>query len=426
VSTTKATTSREIEQDSTGWLESRERSVFLIAAAAVYLSVWLYTDGLSFPIYGDESQFWKLTVDFADDYPPSIEEIRTYPEPMTPLSFLMFGLLEHLFRGGIEIGRHLNFLTSFAMLCIVACYRGENRNSVLAAIGLASYPYFLPMGMHLYTDLPAAFFVLMAFRMPSRSWGRGLLLALAVATRQYMFVFPMGLVLDECYRAYRSGQYRQLTQCLPDAMAAISLIGWISFFGGLGPNAGLTQWPRHLESLGIFRPMLGLHFLSTMGIYFVLPEFVLYRGVNRGVDRWLDRSVDRSVERPVDRRVPWRDLLWSKKSLIIAGVLLAMYFIDPPIFVGGLKQGFFGRVADYLPIPLRMVVFFFFAWIAAVRFARINLPFWILTMQLIIVLNAFSAWEKYALPIVASFWMMKAMGKLEEEASGQDPVEAGG
>jgi len=398
VPTTLATNPTEKAADSTERSRALDRLAFVVGAAAIYLAAWFYTDGLSFPIYEDEAQFWKLTLDFARDWPPSIEEIRTYPEPMTPLSFLMFGFVEHLFGGGIAAGRLFNFLLSFAMLCVVAFYRGDDqrhkgtRQAVLAAVGLIVYPYFLPMGMHLYTDLPAAFFVLMAFRMPARSIARGLFLLLAVATRQYMFIFPVALLLDELHRAHRTGQHRQLALCLPDTIAAVSLIGWIFFFGGLGPDAGLTEWPRHLESLGILSPMLGLHCLSTIGIYFVLPEFVLFR------------------------RFGLVAQLQTRKSLVIAVVLIVFYFIDPPIF-GALKQGFFGRVADYLPVLPRMAVFFFFAWIACVRFARISLPFWILALQLVIVLNAYSAWEKYVLPVVAAFWLMKAMGNLDDEVA---------
>jgi hypothetical protein len=371
-------------------LSVRTRILFVIGIACVYAAVWIYTDGLSFPIYKDESQFWRETKSFADSWPPTLAQIRSYPEPMTPLSFLVWAFLEHEFEAGIAFGRHFNFCVSFVMLLMVGLHRGGSRDSVAAAVGLILFPYFIPMGTHLYTDILAAFFVLLAFRMPRFSIARAAFFVLAIATRQYMVAFPTALVLWEAYRSLRAGDRSWPRRVLPDLVAALSLLGWIAFFGGLGPEAGLVEWPRHMEHLGLVDPMLGLYFLTTVGIYFVAPEFVLYR-------RWSSA----------------RDLL-TRKSAIIALVLIVLFVFYPPIFQY-LKQGIFGRVCHYLPVPIRMAVFFFFAWIACVRFARISLPFWMLFMQLFIILNAWSAWEKYALPLLTAFWFLKAAGELDEE-----------
>ncbi|MFT5696419.1 MAG: hypothetical protein ACI9QQ_002399 [Myxococcota bacterium] len=371
------------------------RTRFVAVIIAVYGATWLYTRGLSFPIYNDEVQFWRLTSEFAANWPPSIAEIQNYKEPMTPLSFLVWSFFESLFSGGVQWVRHINFLASFGMLMLVGLHRGSSESTRLAALGLLAYPYFLPMGMHLYTDLPAALFVLLAFRMPKHSLARAGYLTLAVATRQYMVVFPLALVADEIITALRSKNFAPLRKSLPNAVAAATLLGWVFFFGGLGPDAGLTEWPRHIDNIGVFEPMLGIHFLTTMGIYFVVPEFVLFR-------RW--HFVTEFL---------------TKKSLVIAAVLLLFYLIDPPIF-GELKQGITGRAAEVLPVPLRMIVFFVLGWATCIRFARIDLAFWVLVMQLLIVLNAFSAWEKYALPVLAVFWFMKATGELDTPEQERD------
>jgi hypothetical protein len=367
----------------------RTRILFVMGIVFVYAAVWVYTGALSFPIYADENQFWRQTKFFADAWPPTLDQIRDYPEPMTPLSFLIWGFQEHVFEAGITWGRHFNFCVSFVMLLLIGLHRGGSRESVLAAVGLIAFPYFIPMGMHLYTDILAAFFVLLGFRMPGHSLARSAFFVLAIATRQYMVAFPAALVVWEVYRSVRIHDHGWWRRALPDFVAAASLLGWIAFFGGLGPEAGLISWPRHTEHLGIVDPMLGLYFFTTVGIYFVAPEFLLYR-------RW--NSV--------------RDLV-GRKSVIIALVLIVLFVFFPPIF-GHLKQGLFGRACHYLPVPIRMTVFFFFAWLACVRFSRISLPFWLLLAQVLIILNAWSAWEKYALPLLAVFWFLKVTGEIDE------------
>ena len=388
--------------DNTGGLTSPMiRIVFVVCTVAIFLAVWLYTDGLDFPISKDEQHFWAATQTFAANWPPDVEQLRSYKEPMTPVSFLIWASLERATGSGISAGRSFNLVLCFVVLLIVGLRRDRTRAAVLSGVGLFLYPYFLLMGMHLYTDIVSTFFVILAFCLPKRSWPRALMFILAVSTRQYMVAFPAALIADELLRSWRRGEAGGLKRILPDAAAVVSVMLWFAFYGGLGPKPGLEMWPRHVEGLRGITPELGLYFLTTMGVYFVLPEFVLFR-------RW-ERA---------------RELL-TMKSTVIAGALLALFVLFTPIFEG-LPQGFFGRLCDLLPPPLRICIFFLFAWVAAVRFARISLSFWMVYLQLAIILTAWSAWEKYALPVVAVLWLLKAGGELDEEEGDASPPLAGG
>ena len=60
-----------------------------------YGTVLAYTGGLSFLSFEpqkDEIHFWKTTEDyFLTSFPPSAETLRSYPELITPLSYIIWG-----------------------------------------------------------------------------------------------------------------------------------------------------------------------------------------------------------------------------------------------------------------------------------------------------------------------------------------------
>jgi hypothetical protein len=230
--------------------------------------------------------------------------------------------------------------------------------------------------------------VLLAFLMPSASASRTLFFMLAIATRQYMVTFPMALVAHELWQAFR--ERRRPRYLIPDSAAALSLVVWIYLFGGLGPDTGLQAWPRHAGALGVMDPMLGLYTLTTVAVYFVVPETLLFRSF------------------------VWLRQLWTRRSAVIALGLLALFLFDPPIF-SALKQGPVGRIGDLVPVPLRMAVFYALAWLTCVRFSGMGLATWLILTHILLILNTWSAWEKYLLPMLVVLWFLKARGELDRE-----------
>ena len=113
----------------------RARAAILVGIAAVYLATFLIMDGLRFEPRLDEEHFWKTTEEhFVVSFPPSVDSLRSYPEIITPVSYIIWGQLHRLTSDGIFAGRILNFLLSVAMISLLAFSRrptslaGPHRN----------------------------------------------------------------------------------------------------------------------------------------------------------------------------------------------------------------------------------------------------------------------------------------------------------
>ena len=215
---------------------------FALGLAAVLLTAFLVADGLRFEPVKDEVHFLDTSRALTESFPPSLEALRTYEEVITPLAFLWWGLLDRLTGDAAFAGRLANLLLLGAIVCGVALRRGRpTPPRVLAAVGVLLFPYFLPLGVHLYTDIPAFFLAFLGVRAHLR--GHPLLAAalcvLAIATRQYMVAVPVALAAWEWSRGLR-GESGSWLPGAAAALAAASLLGWFAFFGGLAPPAGIV------------------------------------------------------------------------------------------------------------------------------------------------------------------------------------------
>jgi hypothetical protein len=262
----------------------------------------------------------------------------------------------------------------------------------LAALGLVLYPYFVPLSIMLYTDVVAALFVVLGLwcYVHDRLGRSALCFVLGVSTRQYMVVYPTAVAVFALVSGWRIGQ-PDVRRILFPLAAGLSLLAWIWFFGGLAPPTGLEKWPRHQISLTQLPASYILYFLTCIGAYFAVPEFVLFRR--------------------------WRHLreLVTPKSGMIAAVLLLLFFFFPPIFAEG-KAGAFHRMTFFvLPNPvLRVSFFYLLAWFACVRFSRPDLGFWIILFQAVVMITSFEAWEKYNYSVLAAVWFLRAVHPLGE------------
>ena len=78
----------------------------LAGLATVYIVVLLLMDGFRFETRLDEIHFWKTTEShFVGPFPPSADSLRSYPEIITPLSYIIWGQLHRLTSDGIFAGR---------------------------------------------------------------------------------------------------------------------------------------------------------------------------------------------------------------------------------------------------------------------------------------------------------------------------------
>jgi len=382
------------------WGISRERVFFIIAMLLLYAALYYAMDRLCFEIRKDELHFWPTSVRFSERLIPSLDLLRSYTELSTPLPFLAFGLLEHLFHAGIWAGRLLNLLLSLVVVCIVGMPHSRSfLRPIAAALGLFLFPYYVGVSVHLYTDIIATFFILLAVDryLAGKHWISALCSVCAIASRQYMVAFPASIALYELSRRRPPGMTPRAEWVAPLA-ASLSLIGWIIVFGGLAPPAAVQgQTLTSAAALRLF-PAHALYFLSTVGAYFVLLEAVLF---------------------PLDARLAFRV---SKRYGVIGVVLAGLFLIFPPLQNVSYSiptMGLLDKAArTVLSDPPRMVLFYLLALAACFRFARHGLGAAFVYCNAAVMLKAVVGWDKYALPLVAVLWYLKARGILEPSGSG--------
>ena len=377
---------------------ARRQALLLIAILAAYGLVLGLTRGLSFEPKKDEIHFWETTeAYFVAPFPPSAETLRSYPELITPLSYIIWGQLEWATGQGLLAGRILNLVLSLAIVWLLVQQGDPARLAgFLAALGMLFYPYFLSLGVHLYTDMIGAFFI--GFALHCHLRGRlvtaVLLFVLAISTRQYLVQVPAALAAWEGLRWLRGEQrWKPMAACLA---ACASLLGWIVFWGGIAPQPGMEVWiPRYPS------PMLeptqfileyGSRFLVGIGVYFVLPEALLFR------------------------ELPPRSLLRSRLLWASAIALAALFALDPPLLSDGQPGGVFGRAARLLfpgsaGEPLRMALFYVLALATCLRFLRrMDLSFWLVLIAFVMAMKSQIAWEKYYLPTLLALWYLRSRG----------------
>ena len=370
-------------------LLAKRRLWFVAAATLLYAGLLLFTRGLRFAPKLDELHFWPTSLLFSHRWAPTLANLRSYNELNTPLPFLMFGWVEHCFHQGIAAGRALNVLLSFLIVLEVGMPRDSGtRSSVIAAAGLLVFPYYLGVSAHLYTDIPAAFFVIlgMAAYRARRHCFSATSFALAIACRQYMVAFPIAIALHEFGR---SGHKRpRLSEAwIAPLAAAATMLGWFALFGGPAPRVAILSQNLPTAQFAKVFPAHGLYFLSCVGLYFVLPERILF-GRESGF--------------PPPRR----------RDFAIALGLALLFWAFPPL--GNVDyftptMGYMDKFVRLFTSDIwRLVIFYVLALTACVRFDNLGLEALLVYANALMMIKAHIAWDKYALPLLAVLWYMKA------------------
>ena len=379
---------------------------FLLASIILYLVLFFVQNRLQFTPIWDEKHYWETSLLFSNNLIPDLNLLRNYGELNTPLPFIIFGILEYLFKGGIFAGRFLNLIISFFITCTIGLSQPKNhKKSLLAVIGLLLCPYYIWLSSHLYTDIIATFFVLLGFILYIRALNilSGIAFILAIASRQYMLVFPVSLLAFELFNVLKSqvnisrrksqNKNTMSTRLLMPLIASLSILGWFLFFNGIAPQSGFAQspTPEVQQSLFAVAPDSSLYFLACVGLYFVIPELCLFH--------------TRSLFSPL---IESRKLL-TLKNCLFAFVLLILFAIFPPLQTHGILT----NVAEKLPNDFsKLTLYYLLALIVALRFyRRIDIAFWILLVNCGLMMKAFP-WDKYVLPLVVVFWYLKSINYL--------------
>lgn len=387
-----------------GSVFTRPRLLALAIFALAYVALFFVADGLQFEPTKDEVHFWPTSQYFAKNWPPDAEVLRSYRELNTPLPFIVYGALEHYTGAGIAACRGLNLLLSFLLVSVVLMKaRGSDRRVIASVVGILSFPYFIGVSIHLYTDLIAAALAFAGIWCHRRSryvWA-GACFTLAIASRQYMVAFPAAVFLDELRARWRSPRLA-LPLAMP-ALAVATLFGWYLFFGDFGPRGEIERQVISTAKPMRLMPSYVLYFLAVVGAYFVIPEFILHR-----------RKFDFSK-----RQVRW---------LLPAGALLALLFVFfPPlrnVDYGIPTMGFLDKAAHrVLPATwLRMAAYWWLAVLAILRFRKLSLASLMVAINALLMLKAHIVWDKYALALFLVLWFLEA--DEASDAVGNDSLRA--
>jgi len=366
----------------------------------LYFIIFNLLGKLSFPIRKDETRYWPTSLKFSKDWVPSVDLLKNYDELNTPLSFIIFGTVEHIFQGGIFAGRLLNLIVSLAILCIIVFMgvfigEGRNRKYLFSVIGVLVYPYFIGCSTHLYTDIIAAFFVLIGLvsYLNHLNWMSCLFFVLAISSRQYMLAFPLGIFIFETLNLIRAKSTNLIKpiiiRSLYQLIACLSIVAWVLFWGNFGPVLEVAR--QNISTLPLFKlfPEHSLYFLSCLGFYFVIPEFILLR------------------------RHTTIMILFNKKTILVSISLFILFLLFPPYqnvnynipTMGYMDKLFRMFGGDFF----RMTLFYILALIACLRFFAINLESLLVLSNALMMLKSHVAWDKYLLPLIVILWFLNAI-----------------
>ncbi len=375
---------------------SQQKFLFILGITATYIALLVWLDFLKGPKLWDEKTYWETILQFSDRLIPSLNDLRNYGELNTPLPFIIFGAIEHLFHQGIFAGRLLNFVLSISMVLIIGWPSRDKRGrAILCVIGLFFCPYYLFLSGRIYTEMIACFWMLMGLvsYVHNRHILSSLAFILAIASRQYMLPFPAAIATYEFIvaiiniRYFHSISLVEQKRWIAPLVATLSIFGWIYLFQGLAPEIAVAtrSVPTVQETTWAFAPNTAINFLAYIGLYIVIPEFVLFQPLSKL------------------RRLRQR---WRKAALIAVALLIAYAAFPPQMEAHGNLM----NLLDLLPNrALQMSVLYGLSLLACLRFSQPNLMFFIVLFNSLLMIKAYP-WDKYILPLAVAFWHWQSTG----------------
>ena len=379
---------------------SQSKFLFLLLITAIYTILIIKFDFLHGPKVKDEAHFWETSLRFSTSLIPSIDALRDYRDLNTPLPFIMFGAVEHIFDLGVFGGRLLNIILSIAIVFIIGWpSREKGGTAILCLIGLFICPYYLLCSAALTTDIIAGFWVLLGFvaYVRNRHLLSSISFILAIASRQYMLAFPIAVALYEfvinalpVIKNDRQIKFYEQWRWIAPLIAASSILFWFYLFQGLAPSTGLEELaPTIQKTTWFLKPNRAIYFLAFTSIFVVIPEFILFRP-----------------------KIDFVNLQWRKYAFIAIGWLLYCIVFPPPTS----SDGMFSVIINLLHYEvIKIALFYFLSLLALVRFSQPNLMWLCLLCNCIIMMKA-HYWSKYVLPLAIVFWYLKSL-KLEQQFS---------
>ncbi|MGP1385607.1 MAG: ArnT family glycosyltransferase [Thainema sp.] len=402
--------------------KSKQKFFFIVGVVVIYMALLAWLDFLRGPFLWDERTFWETSLGFSDRLVPSLEDLSDYKELNTPLPFVIFGSLEYLFNQGIFAGRLLNLILSLVIVFLIGWpNRSRGGRAILCLIGLFMCPYYLFLSGRLYTEMIACFWMILGLMTYIRD--RYLLssfaFVLAIASRQYMIAFPAAIMSYEFVLAFnhslriRKFRLQDHWKWLAPLLAVLSLLFWVYLFQGLAPQSGLEyrSVPDVQQSFWSLTPGGAINFLAFVGVYIVIPEFILFVFPKY----FLSAKRTNKIASMLRKGLSVVQAQWQR-LLIVAALLLLFVLVYPPLLFGA---GTLIKIADLLPSDIAKIALFYgLSYLACVRFSQSNLITLMVLFNSLIMMKAYP-WDRYVLPLVVAFWYLKSIqfkGEFKEDS----------
>lgn len=391
---------------------TKQKFFFLLGVAAIYTALVAWLDFLQGPFWWDEKTFWETSLGFSDQLIPSLADLSDYKELNTPLPFVIFGSLEYLFNQGIFAGRLLNLILSIVIVFLIGWpNRSRGGRAILCLIGLFMCPYYLFLSGRLYTEMIACFWMLLGLitYVRDRYLLSSIAFILAIASRQYMIAFPAAIMSYEFILAFnQSLQIRQFRlqdhwRWLAPLLAVLSILFWVYLFQGLAPQSGLEyrSVPDVQQSLWSLTPGGAINFLAFVGVYIVIPEFILFTFPKQ----FLSANKTNKLTFLIRKSISVLQMHWPR-LLAIAVLLLLFVLVYPPLLFGA---GNLIKITNLLPNDIAKIALLYgLSYLAFVRFSQPNLVTLMVLFNSLIMMKAYP-WDRYVLPLVVAFWYLNSI-----------------
>lgn len=232
------------------------RSIPRILAILIPIIVFLALEALQIRLHRPADYDEHIFLDVGASILRTGVPIRTYdfprPAPFfdhTPLYVYVVALLTSLGSDTLTLGRAVSLVCGLGTVVLVFLVARDVRGTAsgfVAALLLASSPFFAGFSWFLRMEVPLSFFLVLAFYalVHERFLAAGLAIAVAVMLKEIALAFwlvAVGFVL------IRHGWRRALLVGLPTVVA---FVGWLAYAWTLSPNQFVGTMYRWLNSAG--------------------------------------------------------------------------------------------------------------------------------------------------------------------------------
>ncbi|RJQ57413.1 MAG: hypothetical protein C4530_12555 [Desulfobacteraceae bacterium] len=252
----------------------RSLLTFLLCLILIQAAI-IYAIDLKRPIYGDEVHFVPTVVLFGEN--PTIHTLKHYPEMVTPLSFIVYGLWGRVFGFELHILRVLSIVIALAAYILLHRFffavSKHSTLSVLTAVFIALNPYMVGLNVFVYTDMLGILCMIAACLAVYHD--RALLFMISSAgmllSRQYLIFLTAAALLFYLILYINDRRPAAMKMMLAGMASMIPFLCLVILWRGLGPDNEIRR--INLTAGFSYHPSFVTLYVSQMFMY-LLPLVV--------------------------------------------------------------------------------------------------------------------------------------------------------